>query len=106
MEYSHPQCQSLAGSNRARIAGHPERREDLIDIGGVTRVTDPSRSAGHNRIRRKRGTNPMTTTTLADLAATSLDAIRVLELHGLDYCCGGKQPFEQACRTKGLDPES
>jgi regulator of cell morphogenesis and NO signaling len=44
--------------------------------------------------------------TLADLAATSLTAIRILEQHGLDYCCGGKQPFEKACLAKGLKPES
>ncbi len=27
-----------------------------------------------------------TTMTLADLAATSLSAVRILERHGLDYC--------------------
>ncbi len=47
-----------------------------------------------------------TTMTLADLAADSLSAVRVLEQHGLDYCCGGKQPFEQACRSKGIKPEA
>ena len=47
-----------------------------------------------------------TTMTLADLAATSLSAIRVLENHGLDYCCGGKQPFDQACFAKGVKPET
>ena len=47
-----------------------------------------------------------TTTTLADLAATSLNAVRILERHGLDYCCGGKQPFDQACIAKGLKAES
>ena len=45
------------------------------------------------------------TVTLAELAANSLSAIRILERHGLDYCCGGKQPFEEACRSKGLDAE-
>jgi regulator of cell morphogenesis and NO signaling len=47
-----------------------------------------------------------TTMTLADLAATSLSAIRILEQHGLDYCCGGKQAFGQACLAKGVQPES
>lgn len=46
------------------------------------------------------------TMTLADLAATSLNAIRILEQHGLDYCCGGKQALGQACLTKGLEPEA
>ncbi len=45
------------------------------------------------------------TVTLADLAATSLSAIRILEQHGLDYCCGGKEPFDRACLAKGLEPE-
>jgi regulator of cell morphogenesis and NO signaling len=47
-----------------------------------------------------------TTTTLADLAATSLTAVRILEHHGLDYCCGGKQPLDEACVAKGLAPEA
>ena len=46
------------------------------------------------------------TMTLADLAATSLSAIRILEQHGLDYCCGGKQPFEEACLAKGVKPQT
>jgi len=47
-----------------------------------------------------------TSTTLADVAATSLSAVRTLERHGLDYCCGGKQSFDDACDAKGLKPES
>jgi regulator of cell morphogenesis and NO signaling len=42
--------------------------------------------------------------TLAELAAQSLAAVRTLEQHGLDYCCGGRRPFEDACRAKGLEP--
>lgn len=47
-----------------------------------------------------------TTMTLADLAATSLSAIRILEQHGLDYCCGGKQPFDEACLANGVKPDT
>ena len=47
-----------------------------------------------------------TTMTLADLAATSLSAVRVLEQHGLDSCCGGKQLFEEACLAKGVKPQT
>jgi regulator of cell morphogenesis and NO signaling len=47
-----------------------------------------------------------TTSTLADVAAESLSAVRTLEQHGLDYCCGGKQSFAEACIAKGLNPES
>lgn len=44
------------------------------------------------------------TLTLAELAANTPNAVRILEQHGLDYCCGGKQTVEQACIAKGLDP--
>ena len=47
-----------------------------------------------------------TTKTLADVAAISLAAVSALERHGLDYCCGGKQPFDEACLAKGIAPES
>ncbi|HOA72060.1 MAG TPA: iron-sulfur cluster repair di-iron protein [Phycisphaerae bacterium] len=29
---------------------------------------------------------------------------RLFERLGIDYCCGGKQPLAEACRTKGLEP--
>lgn len=47
-----------------------------------------------------------TTTTLGDVAGISFSAVRILENHGLDYCCGGKRPFEQACAAKHLDPQA
>lgn len=28
---------------------------------------------------------------------------RILQDHGIDFCCGGKQPLEEACREKGID---
>jgi regulator of cell morphogenesis and NO signaling len=45
-----------------------------------------------------------TSTPLAELAAASTAAVRILEQHGLDYCCGGARPLEDAAREKGLDP--
>lgn len=45
-----------------------------------------------------------TTKTLAEVAGVSQAAVRILEQYGLDYCCGGQQPFEEACTAKGLDP--
>jgi regulator of cell morphogenesis and NO signaling len=44
------------------------------------------------------------TMTVGDLAAGSLGAVRVFEKYGIDYCCGGKRPLQDACREKGLDP--
>ncbi|GIU78579.1 MAG: iron-sulfur cluster repair di-iron protein [Bryobacteraceae bacterium] len=45
-------------------------------------------------------------TPLADLAASSTAAVRILEQHGLDYCCGGARPLAEAAREKGLAPEA
>lgn len=44
-----------------------------------------------------------TTTPLAELAAASTAAVRILERYGLDYCCGGARPLEEAAREKGLN---
>ncbi|MDO5498174.1 MAG: iron-sulfur cluster repair di-iron protein [Propionibacteriaceae bacterium] len=47
-----------------------------------------------------------TTTLLGDFVAANPGAARVLEAHGLDYCCGGRRPLAQACAEQGLDAES
>jgi regulator of cell morphogenesis and NO signaling len=46
---------------------------------------------------------PNQTSTVADIAAGSLAAVRVFERLGIDYCCGGKRPLADVCRQKGLD---
>lgn len=43
------------------------------------------------------------TTTLADLAVAYPAASRVFHRHGLDFCCGGRRPLEDAAAAKGLD---
>lgn len=48
----------------------------------------------------------MTTTTdqtLGRLVTTRPAAARVLERHGLDYCCGGDRPLTDACDAAGVD---
>jgi regulator of cell morphogenesis and NO signaling len=46
------------------------------------------------------------TVTLADLAITRPGATRVFLKHGLDFCCGGRRPLEEACAEKALDPDA
>lgn len=41
--------------------------------------------------------------TLGDLVTEDPGRSRVLERFGLDYCCGGQQTLEDACRQAGLD---
>ncbi len=42
--------------------------------------------------------------TLANLAASWAGAARVMQRHGLDFCCRGQQTVAAACAAKGLDP--
>lgn len=42
--------------------------------------------------------------TVGELVARRPFLSRVFEEAGVDYCCGGKRPLEDACRQKGLDP--
>ena len=42
--------------------------------------------------------------TVAEVAASSAVAVNILDQYGIDYCCGGKRLFEDACREKGLSP--
>ncbi|MCU0309780.1 MAG: iron-sulfur cluster repair di-iron protein [Acidimicrobiales bacterium] len=43
--------------------------------------------------------------TLAELVSTRRGAARVLERHGLDYCCGGAQHLRAACADEGVDAD-
>ena len=40
--------------------------------------------------------------TVRDLALESSSATRVFERLGIDYCCGGDKPLEEACRAENL----
>src|SRR5215813_1264249 len=44
--------------------------------------------------------------TIGGIAAHSLAAVRILEEHGIDYCCGGQRRFDDVCVEKGFAPES
>jgi regulator of cell morphogenesis and NO signaling len=52
----------------------------------------------------------MSTTTLertiGELVAERPARARVFEGFKIDYCCGGKKPLADACRAKGLDPQT
>ena len=45
------------------------------------------------------------TDTVGSLVAKQPGLSRVFEQAGIDYCCGGKIPLDQACRKKGIDPQ-
>ena len=41
-------------------------------------------------------------TTVGELAAGLPGAVRLFETLGIDFCCGGRVPLEEACREKNL----
>jgi regulator of cell morphogenesis and NO signaling len=44
----------------------------------------------------------MTAKTVREVAVENSAATRVFEKFGIDYCCGGNQPLEQACEKAGV----
>jgi regulator of cell morphogenesis and NO signaling len=42
------------------------------------------------------------TTTVADVASTVPQSVRVFQRHGIDFCCGGGTPLAVACQEQGL----
>lgn len=44
--------------------------------------------------------------TVGQLVAERPARSRVFQQLGIDFCCGGKKPLEEACRAKGLDPHT
>lgn len=46
------------------------------------------------------------TTPVADLVTDRPARARIFERLGIDYCCGGDQTLEEACRTQDLDPNT
>jgi regulator of cell morphogenesis and NO signaling len=42
------------------------------------------------------------TTTVAAITAAVPSSVRVFQRHGIDFCCGGKQPIGDACREHGV----
>jgi regulator of cell morphogenesis and NO signaling len=44
--------------------------------------------------------------TIAQIATTRPVAVKVFQRHGVDFCCGGQRPLDEACRAKGLDPDA
>jgi regulator of cell morphogenesis and NO signaling len=46
------------------------------------------------------------TDTVRDFVVKDFRTAAVFEKHGLDFCCGGGLPLEDACRKKGLDADA
>src|SRR5436190_12854012 len=47
----------------------------------------------------------LATTTVAHIVANDFRTAAVFERFGIDFCCGGRRGFADACRTATADPE-
>lgn len=43
-------------------------------------------------------------TTVGEIVRAMPSRSRIFENLGIDYCCGGKKPLAEVCKSKGLDP--
>lgn len=50
--------------------------------------------------------NLSVTTQVGEFVTQMPGRYRIFQDHGIDFCCGGKMPLEQACHEKGLNPSS
>ena len=50
--------------------------------------------------------SPESPMTVADLVRSHPAAIRVLQVHGIDFCCGGKKPLAEACELAGVSTQA
>src|SRR5436190_8103441 len=44
------------------------------------------------------------TKTIGEIARANPTSVRVFEKYSIDYCCGGKVSFADACRARGIVP--
>jgi regulator of cell morphogenesis and NO signaling len=48
----------------------------------------------------------MEQTTVKDIVIGDFRAAAIFERNGIDFCCGGNVPLEEACAAKGIDPRT
>lgn len=65
--------------------------------------------AKHEREAQRRG-RPLGESagaqTVGEIVARDYRVAEVFERHGIDFCCGGAIPLDEACRSAGVDPEA
>ncbi len=45
-------------------------------------------------------------TTIGEIVADDYRTSKIFEQYGIDFCCGGKVLLAEACKEKGIDPET
>lgn len=47
---------------------------------------------------------PLSTTSIGEIVATDFRTAAIFEQFGIDFCCGGRRPLDEACRMAAADP--
>jgi len=87
-------------SVRVMLAQNQEAKRILAELGALLgAATQPESSASSKREEIM----PITATkTVRELAVEVPNATRVFEKLGIDYCCGGHKPLEEACASANV----
>jgi len=87
-------------SDQFMLAEHKEARQILAELsallGAAAQPEIPS------PFERKENMAITTTKTVRELAVELPNATRIFEKLGIDYCCGGERPLEEACATANI----
>jgi len=55
---------------------------------------------------KQTGTSPIKrSTTITDIVNADYRTADIFRNHGIEFCCGGRRPLEQACEEKSIDPD-
>ena len=82
------------------LAEHQEARRILAELGALLGAATPPEIS--SPLERRPNMAITATKTVRELAVEVPNATRVFEKLGIDYCCGGDQPLEQACATANI----
>jgi len=88
------------GSVRIMLAENREAKKILAELGALLgAAAQPETSASS---KRKENMTLTATKSVRELAVEVPNATRVFEELGIDYCCGGDRPLEEACASANL----
>lgn len=89
-------CFATAGCNQAQTSVVPTAESESV-----------SADTSEDKLPQSITTNSndwTIETKIGEIVAEKPDAARILELVGIDYCCGGQIPLHEAAKAQNLDP--
>ena len=82
------------------LAENQEAKKILAELGALLGTATQRETSAPSK--RKENMAITVTKTVRELAVEDPNATRVFEKLGIDYCCGGDRPLEEACASAGV----